>query len=113
LEVEDAHHTDKTAHPKVICDHPKAWRPILEVWRPKPAVMETYSVVVWANMGATGFALLPNVIAICMNNFKGILNVFRVISPHPVSPKWTHTLGYSDFHKMMGFTSKKKPNNIL
>jgi hypothetical protein len=25
----------------------------------------------------------------------------------------TYTLGYSDFHNLMGFTSKKMPNNIL
>jgi hypothetical protein len=75
----------------VHCDHPTAWRPILEAWRHQPGVMEAYSVVVWAQLGALiRVRTSPKVMTIFMNNFKSIFYVLLLYNL-TVSAKWTYT----------------------
>ncbi len=44
---------------------------------------------------------------------SGIVQFSREYTLPPSPPQHPPTLGYSDFNNLMGFTSKKMPNNIL
>ncbi len=49
----------------------------------------------------------PDLKVIALSPFVSVAFVGKVLF------NYMYTLGYSDFHNLMGFTSKKMPNNIL